>query len=174
MRLSRRQSRLAMTLVAVVGACWSSVACGQSSRDAHNGNGLNRRYSSYDAPPVRGYDRREPASYAASRRGWDPYTPYYNRPAIWPYYPRYYGSWHYGPYGYRYGFSPWFSSYGSYHWPNAWRIAEVGPVPVDRMNYLRRIPFAPYDPAAMISPADIGRGIPAVWAVDPDIECYYW
>ena len=170
--------RLIVLLLAVAVALAVREAGAQSNR--YGTADLNRRYSAYEASSRAVYDYREPPSYAASRRSWDPYTPYYNRPAIWPYYPRYYGGWFYGPYGYRYGFDPWFggygaySMYGPYRWPNAWRIAEVGPVPLDRLDYAWRVPMAPFAPPALISPVDVGRGIPAVPTAGAAGECYYW
>ncbi|MDZ4779093.1 MAG: hypothetical protein SGJ19_02435 [Planctomycetia bacterium] len=176
MRSSHRG--LIIVFVLLVCALASRAAVAQSR--SYGPADISRRYNPYEPTSRAVYDYREPPSYAASRRSWDPYTPYYNRPAVWPYYPGYYGGWHYGPYGYRYGFSPWFggygrySAYGHYHWPNSWRIAEVGPAPFDRLDYAWRSPIAPFGPAAMISPVDVGRGFPAVPAAAASGECYYW
>ncbi len=172
MRPIHRVCVIAVALACAVGAGLVAEAPAQSRRAASDGT--SRRYSPFDRPSASAYDRREPANYAASRRSWDPYTPYYNRPAVWPYYPRYYGSWYYGPYAYRYGYSPWFAPSGPYRWPHAWRIAEVGPVSFDRLDYGWRVPFAPYGPSALISATDVGRGIPAVLTAEPATECYYW
>ncbi len=141
-----------------------------AASDPYGNAGLSRRYSSYDRTPS--IYRQESPSYSASRRAVDPYTPYYNRPAVWPYYPRYYGSSYYGPYGYRYGFSPWFAPYGPYHWPNSWSIYEVGPPPP--ANYAWRVPYMPYVPGTYVAPTDVGRGFPAVPTAAPSEECYYW
>lgn len=170
--------RIIAVLMAAAAAMSAERATAQGVR--HGAASLHRRYSSYEPPSRAVYDYREPPSYAASRRSWNPYTPYYNRPAVWPYYPRYYGSWLYGPYGYRYGFAPWYggygpySAYGPYRWPHAWRISEVGPASLDRLDYAWRVPIAPFDPPALISPVDVGRGIPAEPTAAASNECYYW
>jgi hypothetical protein len=155
--------------VALTGAVCASATAG----DPYGTSGLRRSYSSYDrySPSV----HRDLPNYAPSRRAVEPFTPYYNRPAVFPYYPRYYGSWAWGPYGYRYGFSPWFAPYGPYRWAGSWRIAEVGPPPpLTRLDYSWRVPNLPFEPGMYVAPTDVGRGFPAVPAADPSEECYYW
>jgi hypothetical protein len=161
---------LRATIVAIV--CFAAASGTSIARDPYGNEGLHRRYSPYDRP-FSDY-RREPPNYAPSRRAVEPFTPYYNRPAVWPYYPVYYGSWGWGPYGYRYGFSPWFAPRGPARWPNAWRIAPIGPAPFTRFDYSWRVPFMPYEPGACVDPHDVGRGIPATLTAEPSEECYYW
>jgi len=158
-------------IVAVLVAGMSASA---GARDPYGNAGLSRRYSPYDRANSYSYDHRTPPNYAPSRRAVEPFTPYYNRPAVWPYYPVYYGSWGWGPYGYRYGFAPWFWPRGGGSWGNSWRIAEVGPAPFTRCDYSWRVPFMPYEPGALVDPSDVGRGIPAVLTAEPSEECYYW
>lgn len=164
--------RLVQPLLAAI--VFAGVHSGAGARDPYGNEGLSRRYNSYDHSSSFSYYHREPPNYAPSRRATEPFTPYYNRPAVWPYYPMYYGSWFWGPYGYRYGFSPWFAPAGPFRWGPAWRIAEIGPAPFTRCDYSWRVPFMPYEPGAPVDPYDVGRGIPAVLTAEPSEECYYW
>jgi hypothetical protein len=159
---------LALLLTSLLATAFATYA---AARDPYGNAGMSRRYSPYDSS-ARSYRQESPA-YAASRRAVDPYTPYYNRPAVWPYYPGYYGSWFYGPYGYRYGFAPWYAPYGPYRWRNSWSIYEVGPASPS-YGYAWRVPYMPYEPGTYVAPADVGRGFPAVPTAEASEECYYW